>query len=297
MWLYIKKGEYDINHIKIKYMNKIAVIGAGTMGRGISQILLEFGKVVYLNDINEIILKEAKNEIEKNLFLKRMMVKDYDTSCIDKLNLTSDLSEIADAELIIENVTESFDIKESVYKKLNKIASDNAIFFVNTSCISITKIAALMNHPENVIGVHFMNPVSMINSVEVIKGFYTSKETIDKSINFLKNINKSGILVDDNPGFVSNRISHLMINEAAFIVQEQVAEPKTVDEIFRKCYSHKMGPLETADLIGLDTVVNSLDVLFDEFRDQKFRCCPLLKKMVEAGICGRKTGKGFYNYR
>jgi 3-hydroxybutyryl-CoA dehydrogenase len=168
---------------------------------------------------------------------------------------------------------------------------------VNTSCISITKIGAITKRPDRVVGTHFMNPVPMMKAVEVIKGFYTSEKTIQRTKDLLTSLNKEGIVVNDFPGFVSNRISHLMMNEAAFIVQDQVADIKTVDEIFKKCYSHKMGPLETADLIGIDTVVESLQVLYDSYQDPKFRCCPLLKKMVDAGLLGRKSGRGFYEYR
>ena len=167
---------------------------------------------------------------------------------------------------------------------------------VNTSCISITKISGFTKRAEKVLGTHFMNPVDKIHTVETIMGFHTTEQTLDQVTQFLKSVGKRVVLVQDSVGFVSNRISHLMMNEAAFIVQDRVANAQAVDDIFRSCYGHKMGPLETADLIGLDTVVNSLRILYDSFQDTKFRCCPLLTKMVNAGLLGRKTGKGFYEY-
>lgn len=142
-----------------------------------------------------------------------------------------------------------------------------------------------------------MNPVPLIHAVEVIKGYHTSKETIEETKDFLEKLGKEAIIVNDNPGFVSNRLSHIFMNEAAFVVQDQVADPVDVDNIFKKCYGHKMGPLETADLIGLDTVVKSLKVLYDTYQDPKFKCCPLLARMVDAGLLGKKSGKGFYDYK
>ena len=199
-------------------------------------------------------------------------------------------------DLVIENIIEDQKVKIELYKELDKICGTNTIYFVNTSCIPITKIASCVSKPENVIGVHFMNPVPLKEMVEVIKGYYTSETIIEKTKEFLKSIGKISVVVNDYPGFVANRLSHLFMNEAAFLVQDQVATPAEIDMIFKKGYGHKSGPLETADLIGLDTVVNSLAILYESYQDSKFRCCPLLKKMVDAGLLGRKSGKGFYNY-
>ena len=204
--------------------------------------------------------------------------------------------ESGESDFVVENITENVDSKLELYSQLDAICRDNVIFAANTSCISITKIASVTNRRQKVIGIHFMNPVPMISAVEMIRGFHTSEETIQTTLDLMKQINKEGIIIKDFPGFVSNRISHLMMNEAAFIVQDRCARAEDVDDIFRKCYGHKMGPLETADLIGLDTVVNSLEVLFASYQDPKFRCCPLLKKMVEAGLLGRKSSQGFYQY-
>jgi 3-hydroxybutyryl-CoA dehydrogenase len=215
---------------------------------------------------------------------------------MENVSFTTDMALLKDSDFIIENITEDLEAKEKVYEQLNDICSENSVILINTSCISITKLAAIYQFPEKVIGTHFMNPVPLMTAVEVIRGFYTSDQTIEETKIFLKNLGKESILVKDYPGFVSNRISHLYMNEAAFIVQDGVTTPYVVDEIFKKCYGHKMGPLETADLIGLDTVVKSLKILYESYQDPKFRCCPLLKKMVDAGLYGRKTGRGFYEY-
>lgn len=188
------------------------------------------------------------------------------------------------------------ELLKNVYGKIDNICDENCIFLVNTSCISITKIAALTKRPDKVIGTHFMNPVPQKKVVEVVKGYHTSEETIASLKELLANIGKEAIIVNDYPGFVSNRVSHLFMNEAAYVVQDQVASPESVDDIFKKCFGHAMVPLETADLIGLDTVVNSLDILYKSYQDPKFRCCPLLRKMVDAGLYGRKSGEGFYKY-
>lgn len=280
-------------------MDRIAVIGAGVMGRGIVQTLAQNNYQVHLIDRSMDIVKDAYASIEKNLHLSMMFIKDkniYIKEIMRKIHLFDCLSCVSETDIIIENVTEDISIKEELFTKLSTLCSEESIVLVNTSCISITRLASLMKKPENVIGTHFMNPVPMIAAVEVIKGYHTSEETIKKTIKLLSSINKKAIMVNDMPGFVSNRISHLMMNEAAFIVQDGIASPENVDAIFKECYGHKMGPLETADLIGLDTVVRSLDVLYDAYHDSKFKCSPLLRKMVDAGLYGYKSGQGFYEY-
>lgn len=283
-----------------KNVSNVGIIGAGTMGQGLSQCIASFGYNVTLIDINKDILTTAKESIYNNLRFHNMVNKSEVKEDIDiimsRVNFTDNYDLLSNANIIIENANENWGIKEDIYKKLDKVCPEDSIFLVNTSCISITKIAALTNRKENIIGVHFMNPVPMIKGIEVIKGYHTSENTISSVINFLTSIGKDSIIVNDFPGFVSNRLSHLFMNEAAFVVQDQVASPNQVDDIFKKCYGHKMGPLETADLIGLDTVVDSLKVLYDSFQDPKFRCCPLLSKMVNAGLLGRKSGQGFYKY-
>ena len=281
-------------------MKKIGVIGGGTMGTGVAQNFAQFGYQVVLIDLTQEILEKAKQEIYKNLrflaFFNKGAVTESDETIIERINFSNNLELLKDMDFVIENVTEDWNVKREVYNTIDKICQNSCIFMVNTSCISITKIGSLTQRPEKVIGTHFMNPVPLKTSIETIRGFHTSEETIQATKELLSTINKECIVVNDYPGFVSNRISHLMMNEAAYIVQDNVADPKDIDDIFKKCYGHKMGPLETADLIGLDTVVNSLKVLYEGYQDSKFRCCPLLQKMVSAGLYGRKSGEGFYRY-
>ncbi|MDK8180280.1 3-hydroxyacyl-CoA dehydrogenase family protein [Paenibacillus sp. UMB4589-SE434] len=281
-------------------MKVIGVIGAGVMGTGVAHHFALAGYDVILVDISEDILTRAKEQVASNIRFQGLYHKDLTVekpeTILNRICFTVNYDLLKDADYVIENVPEKWEIKKDVYLTLDQICPDHCIFAVNTSCISITKVASLTKRPTKVIGSHYMNPVIMKPVVEVIKGYHTSEETIAATIELLATLNKEAIVVNDLPGFVSNRISHLMMNEAAFVVQDQVAEPKDVDDIFKKCFGHKMGPLETADLIGLDTVVHSLDILYESYQDSKFRCCPLLRKMVEAGTHGRKTGQGFYSY-
>lgn len=278
----------------------VGVIGAGTMGVGVTVDLILHNIHVVLVDLTDEILNEARNKIESEVKMAMLFNKSLSRisskSALEKVHFTKDLKDVSYCDFIVENVFEKWEVKESVYKRLNEICNIHTCFGVNTSCIPITKIASVTNRPQKVIGIHFMNPVSLKNTVEVIKGFHTSQECIEITESFLGVLNKKAIIVDDYPGFVSNRISHLFMNEAAFVVFDQVSDPKKVDEIFKKCYGHAMGPLETADLIGLDTVVQSLDILYESYQDTKYRCCPLLRKMVDAGLLGRKSKQGFYKY-
>jgi len=281
-------------------MMKIGVIGAGVMGRGVSQSLVQSGYSVVLIDLSNDILENAKEEIYNSirfqkLFNKKENLEDPEI-VMSRITLSTDYKLLCDVAYVIENATEKWEVKKEIYPKIDKICDNECIFAVNTSCVSITRIASLTERPSKVIGTHFMNPVPMINAVETIKGYHTSEDTINETKELLTKLGKECILVNDSPGFVANRLSHLFMNEAAFLIQDQVASPQEVDDIFKKCYGHKMGPLETADLIGLDTVVDSLDILYKDFQDSKFRCCPLLRKMVDAGLLGRKSGQGFLTY-
>jgi 3-hydroxybutyryl-CoA dehydrogenase len=280
--------------------NKVGVIGAGTMGSGVAVDLVLRGISTVLVDISQDALDHAKDEIKKNVRFAPMIQKGIPKvpvkEALEKIIFTTDIKDVADCEFIVENVPEDWEIKKKVYKQLEEVCGPEVIFGVDTSCISITKVAGITNRPDKVIGMHFMNPVYAKPVIEVMRGFHTSDETIAGSEALLKQLNKKAIVVNDLPGFVSNRISHLFMNEAAWVVMDQVAEPEQVDNIFKKCFGHTMGPLETADLIGLDTVMDSLEVLYQSYQDPKFRCCPLLKKLVDAGHVGRKSGKGFYTY-
>ena len=280
-------------------MQNIGVIGAGNIGSSLAHNLMLYKKNVVLVDVSEEALEKSRKKIKQDLRFSHMFLKTkekFDSKLINNITFTTDLNALKDCEFIVENVTENWDIKKEVYKKIDKICNKDAIFAVNTSCIPITKVGALTSRPDKVIGMHFMNPVYLKPCVEVIKGYHTSEETIKNAEGMLKEVDKYGVVVNDFPGFVSNRISHLFMNEAALTLQDGVATAKQIDTIFKECFGHTMGPLETADLIGVDTVYNSLIVLYENYRDSKYRPAPLLAKMVDAGLLGVKSGKGFYDY-
>ncbi|MWV44655.1 3-hydroxybutyryl-CoA dehydrogenase [Paenibacillus sp. HJL G12] len=281
-------------------MDKVGVIGAGVMGIGVAQNLAQSGFYVKLVDLNEEILEKAKREIYDHVRFHQFYSQDkesFDPSeVLSRIETDVDLEVVSDCEFIVENATEKWDVKEKIYPRLDNICSESAIFAVNTSCISITKIGALTNRPDRILGIHFMNPVPLKPTVEAIRGVYTSDETIEQAGSILSRMGKKYILVNDMPGFVSNRVLMLTINEAIWLVQDQVAKPEDVDAIFKECFGHASGPLETGDLIGLDTILYSLEVLYESYQDPKFRACPLLRQMVAAGKNGRKSGQGFYTY-
>lgn len=290
--------EYFMNKIGFDEMKNIGVIGAGVMGRGVVQCFAQKGFDVVVVDISDEILKKAGEEIFNSVRFQGFFNKSGDDpqKVLERIRFTTDYGMLEQSDFLVENVPEQLEIKEGVYRKIDSVCQDNCVFAVNTSCVSITKIASLTKRPEQVIGTHFMNPVPLKTTIEVIRGYHTSDETIQFTQDILGLIGKECIIVNDFPGFVSNRISHLFMNEAAYVVQDGVASASDVDSIFKKCFGHKMGPLETADLIGLDTVMDSLKILYDSYEDSKFRCCPLLKKMVDAGLLGKKAGEGFYKY-
>lgn len=283
-------------------MKRISVVGAGTMGRGIAQLFAERGYHVLLVDCNSQALEQAAEEIHNISRFRCMTVDEFRDkrkmldSIMGRIEYSTEINHLKHADFVIENIYEDTKAKQILYRQMDEICDENVIFISNTSCISITRLASYTKRPGKVIGVHFMNPVSLITAVEVIPGFHTSQQCINEVTVLLESVGKEGVFVKDSPGFVANRISHLMMNEAFFLVFEQVGTPQAVDSIFKKCYGHKMGPLETADLIGLDTVRDSLEVLFNSFHDSKFRCCPLLIQMTDAGLLGKKSGQGFYSY-
>ena len=277
----------------------VGVVGAGVMGAGVAQSLAQTGHQVVLVDISDDVLANAKKEVRNglrafSLFNKKEII-DHKAS-MDRISYTTDYERLAEVDFVVENVTEKWPIKKEVYERIDPICRPDVVFAVNTSAISITKVGGITKRAPKVVGMHFMNPVPMKPMVEVIRGFHTAPETIDTAKRFLAEINKQCVVVEDMPGFVSNRVLMLTINEAAFLVQDKVAAPADVDRIFKTCFEHRMGPLETADLIGLDTILYSIEVLYESYNDSKYRPCPLLKKMVDAGLHGRKSGRGFFSY-
>jgi 3-hydroxybutyryl-CoA dehydrogenase len=277
----------------------VGVIGAGVMGRGVAQNLAQTQHRVILLDISDKILSEAKRDIYNNLRLQMLLGNEIDPDeALELITFSEDYQLLAQADFLVENAPLKWEIKRPIYQQIDAICPERCIFAVNTSAIPITRVASLTTRPQKVVGMgmHFMNPVPMKPVVEVIRGYHTSDQTIETAQQFLAQMGKEGIVVNDSPGFVSNRVLMLTINEAIFLLQEQVAKAEEVDRIFKLCIGHKMGPLETADLIGLDTILYSIEVLYESFNDSKYRPCPLLKKMVDAGLHGRKSGQGFYTY-
>jgi len=278
----------------------VGVIGAGVMGAGVAQNLAMTGQRAILIDISEAILERARTEIFQNLRFQGLFNKGekrVDTKEIMSLiEFTTDQRLLSEADFVIENVTEKWEIKKQVYEQIDSICPQHCVFAANTSAIPITRIASATRRAPQVLGIHFMNPVPLKSTVEVIRGYHTSEQTLETALALLARMGKTGIVVNDSPGFVSNRVLMLTINEAIFLLQDGVASAEDIDTIFKNCFGHKMGPLETADLIGLDTILYSIEVLYEAFNDSKYRPCPLLKKMVDAGLHGRKTGTGFYKY-
>ena len=280
----------------------VGVVGAGVMGIGVAQKLAQHDFQVVLIDLTEEVLEHARSDIRNNVRLQAFLAKDKSTAhdpddIISRIQFTLDYTPLKDAFFVVENVAEKWEAKQAVYPQLDAACPDETVYAVDTSCYSITRVGAITNRPDRVVGIHFMNPVPMKPTVEMIKGYHTSEQTIDIAKGLLADMDMDCVLVNDSPGFVSNRVLMLTVNEAVYLLQEQVADAEQVDEIFKKCFGHKMGPLETADLIGLDTILYSVEVLYESFNDSKYRPCPLLKKMVDAGMLGRKSGQGFYKYK
>ncbi len=280
-------------------LSVVGVVGAGVMGRGLAQDLAQHGFQVLLIDVAEGTLAEAKRSIRQSLRAQMMLQPNGgggSDAALARIKTSTELEILSDADFVIENVTEKWEIKKTIYPVIDRVCPERTVFAANTSAISITRIASLTKRPDQVLGMHFMNPVPMKKMVEMIRGFHTSEETLDTARQLLQGFGKECVIVSDSPGFVSNRVLMLTINEAAFLVHDRVAEPENIDKIFRDCFGHKMGPLATADLIGVDTILYSIEVLYESFNDDKYRPCPLLKKMVDAGLHGCKSGKGFYAY-
>jgi 3-hydroxybutyryl-CoA dehydrogenase len=276
----------------------IGVVGAGVMGTGVAEALARVSEDVVLVDLSDAALRAARDAIFRSCRLGGLLgSKAVDPQAVvDRIRLATSIEDVAECDFVVENIVEDFGRKAPVYADLDRVCRPDTILIANTSAIPITRLASLTGRADRVIGVHFMNPVPQKPAVELIPGFHTSSETVDATTALLALMGKKAIPVRDASGFVSNRVLMLTINEAAFLLHEGTASATTVDEVFRSCFGHPMGPLETADLIGLDTILLSLEVLLEHYADPKFRPSPNLRELVAAGCTGRKSGRGFHHY-
>ncbi len=275
------------------------VIGSGTMGNGIAQVAARAGYQVIMRDVQHEFLHRGMSAIDKSLQRdvdKERLTANEKSEIASRINTTTDLESLSKASFVVEAVTENFEVKSSVFKELDRITPPEAILASNTSSISITKLAAVTTRPDKVIGMHFMNPVPVMKLVEVIRGMATSDETYEKVRTLTEKLGKTALDCNDSPGFVSNRVLMPMINEAIYTLSEGVATRESIDGIMKLGMNHPMGPLQLADFIGLDVCLAILNVLYDGFGDPKYRACPLLKRYVDAGWLGKKSGRGFYDY-
>ena len=276
------------------------VIGAGQMGGGIAQVAAASGLDVIMSDISEECTAAGLATIDKNLARsveKGKMEADEAKAILGRLQTTTDLGDMAKADYVVEAAVEMEDLKFNIFRQLDEACPDHVILATNTSSIPIGRIAAQTGRPAKVIGMHFMNPVPIMKLVEVIRGLATSQETFDITWQLCEKFGKTAAEASDYPGFIANRILLPMINEAVFCLYQGVGKAEDIDTVMKLGMNHPMGPLALADLIGLDTCLAIMETLYDGFKDSKYRPCPLLRKYVEAGWLGRKSGKGFYDYK
>jgi len=279
-------------------IKRIGVVGAGTMGTGIAQVVAAAGFDVVLHDVEEELLKKSLTRIDKGLakLIEKGKIEEDKESIMGRIQTTAELSDFKEADFAVEAVFEDFEVKKNVLQELDEILSPDIILTTNTSSISITRLAALTNRPSQFMGMHFMNPVPLMALVELIKGLATSQETFEQVKSLTESLGKVPVEANDFPGFISNRILLPMINEAVYALMEGVGTVEAIDTVMKLGMNHPMGPLTLADLIGLDVCLHIMEVLYEGFKDPKYRPCPFLRKMVDAGYLGRKSGKGFYDY-
>ncbi len=278
----------------------LAVIGAGTMGRGIAQVFAQSGHQVYLHDVVPAAMKSAVGQIRKLLdrAVSKERISEQDAAAtVERLHTVAKLTDIGPQPLVIEAALEKLDVKQPLLQKAQELVAEDGILATNTSSISITQLAAGTAHPDRFIGMHFFNPVPVMKLVEVVRGLQTSDETVNRTVALAESVGKIPVRCNDHPGFVSNRVLMPMINEAVFTLQDGVAEAEAIDDIMKLGMAHPMGPLALADLIGLDVCLDILEVLHRDLGEDRYRPCPLLRKMVSAGRLGKKTGVGFFDYR
>jgi len=283
----------------VNEIRTVGVIGAGTMGNGIAHVFARSGYHVVLCEVEQRFLDRGLEALRKNLereAAKGKITADDAQAALARVTGVLDRERLADCDFVIEAATEKFEIKKTIFTDLDRITRKDVILASNTSSISITKLANVTSRPDRVIGMHFFNPVPMMKLVEVIRGMATSQETYDQVRDLAVKLDKTPVEVNDAPGFVSNRVLMPLLNEAMYAVMEGVATPEAVDEVFKLGMAHPMGPLTLADFIGLDVCLDIMRVLQDGFGDPKYRPCPLLVRMVDAGWLGRKSGRGFYQY-
>jgi len=281
-------------------VEKFGVIGSGQMGNGIAQVVAASGLNVLMSDIKQEFCDNGMATITKNLdwmVSKGKLDKGEKEAILGRIETTTDLSDMASVDFVVEAAVEREDLKFKIFEDLDKICPPHVVLSTNTSSIPIGRIAARTSRPEKIIGMHFMNPVPVMKLVEVIKGIATSKETFDLTWELCEKFNKTPAEANDFPGFLANRILMPMINEAIFCIYQSVGKAEDIDTVMKLGMNHPMGPLALADLIGLDTCLAIMETLYDGFKDSKYRPCPLLRKYVEVGWLGRKTGKGFYDYK